>query len=63
MKNIKSTKKVTEDINTMDMLNKMIEIQKLKVDNYSKPTEESELAMQNMIELLKFRYDILHTLK
>lgn len=40
----------------------MIDIQLLKINNnnQNRITKENELAMQNMIELLKLRYDIIH---
>lgn len=57
-----------KDLNTMDILNEMMEIQIKKINTFSngKPkniTKESELAMKNMIELIKLRYDIIHNTK
>ena len=59
------TNKEFKRLSTMDMLNKMIEIQMLKINNnnQNKITKENELAMQNMIELLKLRYNIIHHTK
>ena len=61
----KYTNKEFKRLSTMDMLNKMIEIQMLKINNnnQNKITKENELAMQNMIELLKLRYNIIHHTK
>lgn len=50
---------------TRELLNRMTEIQMEKIEkfhsNYRNKaiTQESELAMQNMIEILKFRYEVL----
>ena len=65
MNKIKYTNKEFKNLSTMDMLNKMIEIQMLKINNNNQNiiTKENELAMQNMIELLKLRYDIVHNTK
>ena len=65
MNKIKYTNKEFKNLNTMDMLNKMLEIQMLKINNNNQNiiTKENELAMQNMIELLKLRYDIVHNTK
>ena len=65
--NYKNTnKEEIKTLSTIDMLNMMIETQMLKINNNKQSkiiTKENELAMKNMIELLKLRYDIIHNTK